>query len=186
MRRPGQLRSAAFWGGVTSFGFALLISFVVFLLLGRSGRLGFTSFNPAGLLEGVAFVVAYSGALVYARSALHLPSPTLLTFGLLVPPTAGRAAGRVPQVDAGEVVHTLAENRVVIVKQGGVPVGVTGLRRDSITSWEELVKVPPGVAVTELRRVLAHEQLVVVSERETVHGVITQEMYLAGLWGNVG
>jgi|GEM_PF-137482 len=186
MRRPGQLRSAAFWGGVTSFGFALLISFGVFLLLGRAGRLGFTSFNAAGLAEGVVFVMAYSGALVYARSALHLPSPTLLTFGLLVPPTAGRAAGGVPQVDAGEVVHTLAENRVVIVKQGGVPVGVTGLRRDSITSWEELVKVPPGVAVTELRSVLAHEQLVVVSESETVHGVITQEMYLAGLWGTVG
>jgi hypothetical protein len=186
MRRPGQLRSAAFWGGVASFGFALLVSFLVFLLLGRAGRLGFASFNAAGLAEGIVFVLAYSGALVYARSALHLPSPTLLSFGVLVPPTAGRAAGRVPQVDAGEVVHTLAENRVVIVKQGGVPVGVTGLRRDSITSWEELVKVPSGVAVTELRSVLAHEQLVVVSEDETVHGVITQEMYLAGLWGTVG
>ncbi|MEJ2289028.1 MAG: hypothetical protein P8Y02_10370 [Deinococcales bacterium] len=185
MRRPGQLRSAAFWGAIASMAFALLLSFVVFLLLGRAGRLGFTSFNPAGLVEGVVFVVAYSAALVYARSALRLPSPTLLSFGVLVPPSAGRAAGRVPQVDSGEVVHTLAENRVVIVKQGGVPVGVTGLRRDSITSWEELVKVPPGVAVTELRRVLAHEQLVVVSEDETVHGVITQEMYLAGLWGNV-
>jgi hypothetical protein len=185
MRRPGQLRSAAFWGAVASIGFALVVSFVVFLLLGRTGRLGFSSFNASGLVEGVAFIVAYSGALVYVRSALRLPSPTLLTFGLLVPPSAGRATGRVPQVDAGEVVHTLAENRVVIVKQGGVPVGVTGLRRDSITSWEELVKVPPGVAVTELRRVLAHEQLVVVSEDETVHGVITQEMYLAGLWGTL-
>jgi hypothetical protein len=185
MRRPGQLRSAAFWGGVTSFAFALLVSFAVFLLLGRAGRLGFSSFNAAGLAEGVVFVLAYSGALVYARSALHLPSPTLLTFGFLVPPTAGRAAGRVPQVDAGEVVHTLAENRVVIVEQGGVPVGVTGLRRDSITSWEELVKVPPSVAVTEFRSVLAHEQLVVISEGESVHGVITQEMYLAGLWGTV-
>lgn len=183
MRRPAQLRSAAFWGGVTSFAFGLLVAFGAFLLLGRVGRLGFGSFNAAGLAEGVVFVLAYSGALVYARSALHLPSPTLLTFGLLVPPTAGRVAGRVPQVDAGEVVHTLAENRVVIVKQGGVPVGVTGLRRDSITSWEELVKVPPSVAVTELRGVLAHEQLVVVGEDESVHGVITQEMYLAGLWG---
>lgn len=181
MRRPGQLRSAAWWGALASLAFALLVSFVVFLLLGRGGRLGFTAFNPAGLVEGVTFLLAYSWALIYVRSSLRLPSPTLLSFGLLVPRAAGRAAAAVPQVDAGEVVHTLAENRVVIVRQRGVPVGVTGLRRDSITSWEELVKVPSSVAVTELRHVLAHEQLVVVADGETVHGVITQEMYLARL-----
>lgn len=186
MRRPAQLRSAALWGALASFAFALLVSFLTFLLLGRAGRLGFVAFNAAGLVEGGVFVVAYSGALIYARSSLRLPSPTLLSFGLLVPPTTGRAALAVPQVEASEVVHTLAENRVVIVRQGGVPVGVTGLRRDSITSWEELVKLPGDVAVTELRRVLAHEQLVVVAEGERVQGVITQEMYLAGLWGTTG
>lgn len=183
MRQPRQLRSAAFWGAVASIAFGLLIAFLVFLLLGRGGRLGFTTFNAAGLVEGVVFLAAYNGALVYVRSVLHLASPTLLSFGLLVPPSAGRAAGRVPQVDSGEVVHTLSENRVVIVKQGGVPVGVTGLRHDSITSWEELVKVSPGVAVTELRGVLAHEPLVVVAEGEDVQGVITREMFLTGLWG---
>lgn len=183
MRRPAQLRSAALWGALASVAFALLVAFLVFLLLGRVGRLGFSSFNAAGLVEGVAFVIAYSGAMVYARSAVHLPSPTLLTFGLLVPPSAGSAAGHIPQVDAGSVVHTLAENRVVIVKEAGVPVGVTGLRADTITSWEELVKVPSAVAVTELRAVLAHEQLVVVSDGDAVHGVITRDMYLAGLWG---
>ncbi|MEJ2666250.1 MAG: hypothetical protein P8Z81_03965 [Deinococcales bacterium] len=183
MRRPGQLRSAAFWGGVASLAFALLVSFVVFLLFGRIGRLGFATFNAAGLVEGVVFLLAYGGALIYARSALHLPSPTLLSYGLLVPPNARKAAGRVPQVNADSVVHTLAENRVVIVKEAGVPVGVTGLRPDAITSWEALVKVPATVAVTELRSVLAHEQLVVVSDGDVVHGIITQEMYLAGLWG---
>lgn len=185
MRRPGQLRSAALWGALASVAFALLVAFLVFLLLGSRGRLGFASFNAAGLVEGLVFVVAYSGAIVYARSALHLPSPTLLTFGLLVPPSAGSAAGQIPQVDAASVVHTLAENRVVIVREAGVPVGVTGLRAHTITSWEELVKVPSAVAVTELRAILAHEQLVVVSDGDVVHGVITQEMYLAGLWGSV-
>lgn len=183
MRRPSQLRSAAVWGALASLAFALLVSFLVFLLLGRGGRLGFTSFNAAGLVEGVAFVLAYSGALVYARFALRLPSPTLLSFGLLVPPRAGSAAVRVPQVDAGSVVHTLAENRVVIVEEAGMPVGVTGLRHDTITSWEKLVKVSSAVAVTELRRVLAHEQLVVVADGDEVHGIITQERFLADLWG---
>ncbi|HKI57034.1 MAG TPA: hypothetical protein VKB31_07760 [Trueperaceae bacterium] len=186
MRQPGQLRTAAIWGAIAALAFALLVSFLLFLLLGRAGRLGFASFNAAGLVEGVAFVIAYSAALVYVRSALHVPSPTLLSFGLLVPPTAGSAAGPVPQVDAGSVVHTLAENRVVIVEEAGVPVGVTGLRADTITSWEELVKVPSAVAVTELRAVLAHEQLVVVSDGDAVHGVITREMFLAGLWGGAG
>ncbi|MBX3144933.1 MAG: hypothetical protein KF813_14325, partial [Trueperaceae bacterium] len=84
-----------------------------------------------------------------------------------------------------QVVQTLAENRVVIVTQDGVPVGVTGLFRDRIISWEELVKAPSEVAVTELRRLLAHEQLVVVVEGNQVKGVVTQESYLSGLWGSI-
>jgi len=185
VRRPSQLGGAALWGALACVMFALVVAFAVFLLLGGEGRLGFRTANPAGLLEGIVFVAAYSGALIYARSALRLPSPTLLSFGLIVPPTAGRAAGRVPVVEANNVLHTLTENRVVIVQQAGVPIGVSGLRFDRITSWEELVKVPSGVGVTELRGVLAHEQLVVVVEGDRVRGVITQEMYLAGLWGSV-
>lgn len=183
MRRPAQLGTAALWGALACVVFALLLSFALSLLLGGHGRLGFRTFNPAGLLEGVVFIAAYSGALVYVRNALRLPSPTLLSFGLIVPPTAGRAAGRVPVVDATSVVHTLSENRVVIVEQGGLPVGVSGLRFDRITPWEELVKVGKDVAVTELRGVLGHEQLVVVTDGDEIRGVITQEMYLSGLWG---
>jgi len=66
-----------------------------------------------------------------------------------------------------------------------VPVGVAGVRRERITSWEDLVKVDDKVAVTDLRSVLAHEPLVVVVEGDDVVGVITQEAYLAGLWGRV-
>ncbi len=185
MRRPSELRVAALLGAAAAVAFALLVTLLLYWLLGTGGRLGFGTFNFTGILEGVVFVVTYSFALVYVRSALRLPSPTLLSFGLLLPPTAGRAAARVPVVDSAQVVQTMIENRIVIVEQDGVPVGVTGLNRDRITSWEELVKVDGAMAVTDLRRVLAHEQLVVVTEGDTIKGIVTQEMYLAGLWGSV-
>ncbi len=165
--------------------FALLVALLVFWAFGGQGRLGFASFNLPGLLEGVAFVLAYSGALIYVRHSVRLPSPTLLSFGLLVPPTAGRAAAKVPIVDAAQVALSMTANPLVIVQDDGVPVGVTGLHQDRITSWEELVKVDAAVAITDLRRVLAHEQLVVVLGGSEVVGIVTQEMYLAGLWGSV-
>ena len=183
MRKPVEIRRAAAWGCVVALAFALAVGFIVFLLLGRSGRLGFGGINAAGLVEGAAFVLAYNGALIYIRNALRVPTVTLLSFGLLGPPTAGRAAEAVPVVEADEVLHTLAENRIVIVRQVGVPIGLGGLRRDRITSWEELVKVQAGVAFPELRSVLAHEQLVVVTEGGAVRGIITQEMFLTEMWG---
>src|SRR5690606_39592790 len=54
-----------------------------------------------------------------------------------------------------------------------------------IPSWEELGTAPADVAVTELRSLLAHEQLVVIMDGQEVKGVVTQEMYLAGLWGAI-
>ena len=66
-----------------------------------------------------------------------------------------------------------------------IPIGVSGVRRGSITSWEELARVEGDVAVTDLRSLLAHEPLVVVVSGPRVLGVITQEMYLGGLWGTV-
>lgn len=185
MRRPNQLRVSALLGATSAVAFALLVSLLLFWLLGGGGRLGFAGFNFLGVVEGVVFVLAYSLALVYVRSALRLPSPTLLSFGLLAPPTVAAAAARVPVVDSSQVAQTMLENRIVIVEQGGVPVGVTGLHHDRITSWEELVKADADMAVTDLRRVLAHEQLVVVMQGDVVRGIITQEMYLAGLWGSV-
>lgn len=185
MRRTVQLRFAALLGALIALAFALLLAFIVFLLLGRDGKLGFQSFNAKGLLEGVTFIVAYSVGLLYARWALRIPSPTLLSFGLSAPPSAGRVAEKVPVVNAGQDLHTLMENRVVIVEEGGVPVGMTGLRPSRMSSWDELVKVNSHVAVTELRFLLAHEALVVVMEDKKPVGVITQEMYLSGLWGRL-
>lgn len=185
MRRPAQLRIAALLGASSAVAFALLLALLVHWALGRAGRLGYSDFNLAGLVEGVVFVLTYSGALIYVRSALRLPSPTLLSFGLSVPPTTGRSAAKVPVVDAAQVPSSMLENRIVIVQEGGVPIGITGLHHDRITSWEELVKVEEDMAVTDLRRVLAHEQLAVIVAGSEVRGIVTQEMYLAGLWGSV-
>lgn len=185
MRRPAQLRFAAVLAGLAATFFALFFAFLLYLLLGRQGRLGFNDFNLAGIAEGVLFVIVLVSALRYLRSALRMPSPTLLSFGLVAPPTARRVAAEVPRVESAQNFQTLAENRIVVVEEQGVPIGVTGVKRERITSWEELVKVDGSVAVTDLRRLLAHEPLVVVMEGDKVAGVVTQEMYLGGLWGTV-
>lgn len=185
MRRPSQLRLAALWGALASVAFAVLVAYLAHVALGGEGRLGFDETNAAGLLEGALFVVAFGSGLRYARSALRLPSPTLLSFGLVAPPAARRVVAEVPVVEAAQGLHTLAENRMVIVLEEGVPSGVTGVRRERITPWDEVVKIDGAVAVTDLRKVLARERVVAVLDGERVVGVVTQEMYLAGLWGTV-
>lgn len=190
MRRPIELRRQAFLAGSAAVGFALLAAFAAFTLLGRQGRLGFGDFNPAGVLEGLVFLVALMAALVWVRAALRLPAPVLLSFGLVAPPTARRVAAKVPVVDVATAQHTLADHRVVIVQEEGVPVGMSGVRRERITSWDDIVKVPGDVSVTDLRVPLSRHQLVVVVDGddvvgERVLGVVTQEAYLAGLWGRV-
>lgn len=185
MRRPDELRRQAVLAGGASVAFALLAALAVFLLLGREGRLGFVGFNLAGLLEGLAFLVALMSALIWVRASLRLPAPVLLSFGLIAPPRASRVAAKVPIVDVATAQFTLADHRVVIVEEDGVPVGMSGVRRERITSWDEIVKVPGNVSVTDLRALLAHEPLVVVMQGDEVVGVVTQEAYLAGLWGRV-
>ncbi len=186
MRPPSTLRVTALLAGVASVLLAALVAWAVHLLLGGQGRLGWDGVDPAGLAEGAAFVASFLTFLRYARSALRLPSPTLLSFGVVAPPNAARVARSVPQVDAARGLHTLIDNRIVIVEEEGVPVGVAGVKRERITSWEDLVKVDGRVAVTDLRRVLAHEPIVIVVDDEgSVLGVVTQEAYLAGLWGRV-
>lgn len=180
-----QLRMAAVLGVAASLGFATLAAYLAHRVSGGTGRLGFEGTNAAGLLEGAVFLGVFTFGLLYARGAMRLPSPTLLSFGLLAPPTAGRVAAAAPVVDAARGLHALGEHRVVIVEEGGVPVGVAGVRRERITSWADVVKVDGRVVVTDLRRVLAHEPLVVVTEGDAVLGVVTQDMYLAGLWGRV-
>lgn len=185
MRTPGQLRVQALAGALAALAFAVLLSYLVFLALGRAGRLTFGDVNPAGILHGVVFVLAFTSGLRFARSALRMPTPTLLMFGLVAPPRAAAVAQSVPVLEAADLPQGLAENRTIIVLEEGVPVGISGVRRERLLTWDELVKVDGGVAVTELRRVLSHERVVVVTDGERVAGVVTQDMYLAGMWGTV-
>lgn len=185
MRRPEQLRRHAALAASASVAFALVVAFMTYVALGRVGRLGFDGFNLAGLVDGVAFLATLMISLTWVRTALRLPSPVLLSFGLLAPPRARQVAAKVPVVEAAVAMHTLVDHRVVIVQEEGVPVGMSGVRREQITSWDEIVKVPGDAAVTDLRSLLAHEQLVVVLDGDEIVGVVTQEAYLAGLWGPV-
>lgn len=186
MRRPSQLRIAALLAGLAAVAVALLASFALYLAFGRRGRLSFHDFNFEGVAEGLLFIVVLISVLRYLRSALRLPGPTLLSFGIVAPPSARRVSAGIPTVESTQNIQTLAENRLVVVEENGIPIGLTGVNRERITPWEELPKVDGSVAVTDLRRLLANEPLVVVMEGERVAGVVTQEMYLAGLWGKVG
>lgn len=185
MRRPSQLRLAALIGAIAALGTALLVTYLLHLLLGGGGRLAYGDVNAVGLLEGLVFVLVFVTGLRYVRSVARVPSPMLLSFGMVGPPTAARVAQTVPIVDAASGLGELTRNRIVIVEERGVPVGVAGVRRERIVPWDELARVDGGVAVTDLRSVLAHEPLVVVAAGDEVLGVVTQEMYLAGLWGPV-
>lgn len=185
MRRPSQLQLAALLGAIAALGAGLLLAFLLHVLLGGGGRLAYGDVNAVGLLEGVVFVLVFVTGLRYVRSVARIPSPMLLSFGLVRPPNAARVAQAVPIVDVARGLGELTRNRIVIVEEHGVPVGVAGVRRERIVPWDELVRVDGGVAVTDLRSVLAHEPLVIVSDGDTVIGVVTQEMYLAGLWGPV-
>ena len=90
MRRPGQLRLAAFLGALAALGFALLLSFALHLLFRRAGRLDFGEVNMIGLLEGLIFIVTYSFGLLYIRNGLGVPSPLLLSFGFSSAPHGGQ------------------------------------------------------------------------------------------------
>jgi hypothetical protein len=183
VRRPGQLRLAAVLGAIASLATGLALAYGLHRLLGGEGRLAFGELDPAGWAEGLVFVLAFTTALRYVRSVARIPSPTLLSFGLVAPPTAARVAQKVPSVDAAHGLGDLTVNRIVIVEERGVPVGLSGVRRERIVPWDDLPSIDGRIAVTELRGVLAHEPLVIVTDGPRVLGVVTQEMYLAGLWG---
>ena len=183
MRRPDQLRVRALIGALTSVGFGLLVAWFVHLGLGRQGLLGFSIANAAGLLEGAAFVVAAFAALRAVRALLRLPSSSLLSFGVAVPPSVASAAMAVPTVDAEALVQTMAEHRQVVVLDEGVPVGIAGVLPDRVVAWDEVVKVDAAAALTELRPVLARAPLVAVMDDGRVVGIVTQERYLAVSWG---
>lgn len=185
MRRPEDLRRQAFLAASAALSLALLAAYGIYVLLGRDGKLAFEAVNPAGLLHGLVFLVVFLAGLGWVRAALRLPGPVVLSFGFVAPPRARQVAEVVPMIDTASGLHGIANQRVVIVLEGDDPVGVSGMRRDTLTSWDEVIKVDGDVAVTDLRAKLVHEKLVVVTDDRKILGVVTQEAYLAGLWGRV-
>jgi hypothetical protein len=165
-----------------ALGTGLVLAFLVHLLFGGVGQPGFRAPNPGGLLEGAAFVLGLSGALLVARRALRLPSAVVLSLGLVVPPTAARAAQGVADLEWRSGGGAGWSEGVSVVRQDGRPVGLHDPSRDRTTAWDEVPRVPGGVAVTELRGSLARSPLVVVADGDDVYGIITREMFLAGLW----
>lgn len=183
MRRPEQLRQRGLLGALLAVALALVAAWLVHMGLGRQGLLGFRVANPAGLLEGMLFVIVLFTALRAIRALLRLPSSTLLSFGFAAPPAAGAVAVPVPSVDGGALVQTMAEHRRVVVEDEGRPVGIAGVVPDRLLAWDEVVKVDATVALTELRPVLAAEPLVVVMDAGKVAGIVTQDSYLSVSWG---
>ena len=179
MRTPRDLRIASLIGYGIAFAAALAGSFVVHVVFGSEGRGGFRDLNLGGILETLGFVLAFSFAMLLARRVLRVPVASLLSAGLIVPKTAQSVAQ--PVEDLENPSHLELGQGIAVLRQGGRPVGVHDASRDRMTAWEDVLRVPGNAAVTELRDLLARSNFVVVADGETVRGIITREMYLAGL-----
>jgi hypothetical protein len=178
LRTPTQLRISSMIGYAVSLLLAIMAAYVMHLLFASEGRGGFRDLNPGGILEIVAFVLAFSFSLLAARRVLKIPVTSLLSVGLIVPKSAQVVAVALKTHDnpAG---FEFGGGLSILRDQGRI-VGVSDARGE-ITAWDRVARVDANVAVTELRGLLSNAQYVVVASGEDVRGVITQEMYLAGL-----
>ncbi len=180
MRTPQQVRLTA----LIAYGLALLAgviaAYLMHLLFGSAGELGFNRLNPGGILEFLAFGLAFSSSLLGLRELMNLPFSTLLTAGLIGPSQAAKVAQPITSLENPTTLEFGAET--VVLKQNGRPVGLHDSYRDRTLAWEDVPRVSGGVAVTELRALLSQRPFVVVTDGDDVRGLITQEMFLAGLW----
>ncbi len=171
MRTAKELRIAGLIAYIAALAVGLLLSLVVHLLLG--GRMGWEDFDLPGLVEGLAFLVAFSGGLVVAKRSIRVPCGTLLSAGLFAPPTARALAEAVPRLDS----PAGFEGRWAVIVEEGRPVGVLGLA-EQIVPWDDAPVVAGAVALTELAPLFWQNDAVVVADGDEVHGVITRERYL--------
>jgi hypothetical protein len=134
--------------------------------------------NPGGILETLVFALSFSYALLAARRILKVPVTSLLSVGMIVPKTVQTVAISLKTHDnpAG---FEFGGGLSILRNQGRI-VGVSD-ERGEITAWDRVPRVDVDIAVTELRELLSNTQYVVVATGDDVRGVITQEMYLAGL-----
>ena len=178
LRTPTQLRVSSLIGYALSLLAAIMAAFVLHLLFASEGRGGFRDLNPGGLLETLLFVLSFSYSLLAARRILKVPASSLLSAGLIVPKTVAAVAVALKTHDnpAG---FEFGGGLSILRDQGRI-VGISDARGE-ITAWDRVPRVDSAVAVTELRGLLSDAQYIVVARGDDVRGVITQEMYLAGL-----
>jgi hypothetical protein len=172
MRTVRELRWAGAIAYLAALVTGLLASLLVHLLLKGQGRFGWEGFNTVGLLEGLIFVFTFTFSLWAAKRAVRVPCTTLLTAGLLAPPSAAKAARPLPLIDKVESF----EGRLAVLVEDGVPRGVLGLG-DHIVPWEEAPVAAADVALSELAGYFWKNPVVLVAEDDKVIGVITRERF---------
>ncbi|MEN2983357.1 MAG: hypothetical protein ABDH20_13000 [Thermus sp.] len=173
MRTVKELRLAGLFAYLAALVLGLLFSYFLHTLLGSGGRLGWGSFNFAGLLEGVGFLLAFTFALYLAKKAVRVPCTTLLTAGLLGPTPAFRLAKPLPRVEGLEAYEGRG---VALLVQEGKPVGLLGLA-EPILPLEEVPAVEGEVAASELFPLFFRQPLVLVVRGEEVLGAIPREAF---------
>jgi hypothetical protein len=179
LRTPQQVRLNALIAYGLSLGAGVVVAFLVHLIFGSAGNLSFTSLNPGGVIEFLAFTLTFSSSLLGTREIFRLPITTSLTAGLIAPTDA---SGVAEPLDVLENPSTFElGTRTFVLRQNGRPVGLHDGDRDRTLPWDEVPRVSGSIAVTELRSTLSHAPFVVVADGDQVHGLITQEMFVAGL-----
>ena len=172
MRTVRELRWAGAIAYLAALAVGLLVAFVVHLLFGGQGRFGWEGFNAVGVAEGAAFVLSFTFSLWVAKRAVRVPCTTLLTAGLVAPPSAGRVARSLPTIEQVESF----EGRLAVLVENDEPQGVLGLE-DRMVPWEQAPVVPADVAVSELSALFWKSPVVFVEDRGRLVGVITRESF---------
>ncbi len=173
MRTVRELRWAGAIAYLAALAVGLLVAFLVHLVFKGQGRFGWEGFNSTGVLEGLAFLFAFTFSLWAAKRAVRVPCTTLLTAGLVAPPSAGKVARSLPEIEKVEAF----EGRLAVLTEAGEPQGVLGLE-DHMVPWEQAPVVPADVAVSELSALFWKSPVVFVVDGAEVRGVITRERFL--------
>lgn len=172
VRTVRELRWAGAIAYLAALAAGLLVAFVLHALFKGQGRFGWEGFNVWGVLEGIAFVFAFTFGLWAAKRAVRVPCTTLLTAGLVAPPSAGKVARPLPTIEQVESF----EGRLAVLTEAGEPQGVLGLE-DHMVPWEQAPVVPADVAVSELSALFWKSPVVFVVQNGEVLGVITRERF---------
>jgi hypothetical protein len=179
LRTPQAVRITAVIAFAVSVLAGMLASYLMHLLFGNAGRAGFEDINLGGLLELLGFVCVFSYGLLWTRQFFSLPISTLLSFGLETPPAARLFAQKLEEFSPS---HLEMGQSIAVLRENGKAIGLFDGLRDRSLEWGSVPKASGDVAVTELRGLLSKHSFVIIADGDTVHGVITQEMFIHGFW----